>query len=250
MLLRRIARPLLSTVFITQGLESLRRPNAAADAARPTVEGLKRLPDPVSTKLPGDAEGLAMATAVVQIGGGALLASGKLPRFASAALACTVIPGNLGAHMFWSETDPERKALKRRAFMSDVSLIGGLIIAAADTAGKPSLGWRGRQAAQRVSEAVSSALPSGGSESLVDHELGEKLGHGLQAGAERSRELLHQASEKGAPWAEAALRRGEELAEIARERGTEFAELARERGADWAELAQKRGSEWAQALPR
>jgi uncharacterized membrane protein YphA (DoxX/SURF4 family) len=239
MLLRRIARPLLSTVFIAQGLEALRRPSAAAEAARPTVDGLQRLPDPISAKVPGDAQGLAMATAVVQIGGGALLASGRLPRLASAALACSVVPGNLGAHMFWSETDPERKAQKRRAFMSDVSLLGGLIIASADTAGKPSWGWRGRRAAHRFSESVSSALPSGGSDSLLDHELGERLGHGLHVGAERGRELFNVASEKGAPWAEAALRRGEELAE-----------LARERGADWAELAQKRGAEWAQALPR
>ena len=77
----------------------------------------------------------------MQIGGGLLLATGKLPRFASAALAATVIPGNLGAHMFWSEVDPERKAQKRREFLADISLLGGLIIASADTAGKPSLGW-------------------------------------------------------------------------------------------------------------
>ena len=42
-----------------------------------------------------------------------------------------------------------------RAFLTDVSLIGGLIIAAVDTEGRPSLGWRGRRAAHRVSEAVS-----------------------------------------------------------------------------------------------
>ena len=33
------------------------------------------------------------------------------------------------------------------------------MIASADTAGKPSLGWRGRRAAERLSERVSSALP-------------------------------------------------------------------------------------------
>ena len=38
--------------------------------------------------------------------------------------------------------------------MVDLSLLGGLIIATADTAGKPSLGWRGRRAAKRVTEAV------------------------------------------------------------------------------------------------
>ena len=53
------------------------------------------------------------------------------------------------------------KADERRAFVTDVSLIGGLIIAAVDTEGKPSLGWRGRRAAHKVSEAVTAALPVG-----------------------------------------------------------------------------------------
>jgi uncharacterized membrane protein YphA (DoxX/SURF4 family) len=252
MLLRRVARPLLSTVFIGQGLESLRNPHAAADAARPAFEGLRRLPDPVGTRIPADPEGVALGTAAVQIGGGILLASGKMPRLASALLAVTVLPGNLGAHMFWSEDDPDRKSQKRREFLADVSLLGGLMIAAADTAGKPSLGWRGRRAAQRLSEAVSSAWPGGGSESvLTDSEFGEKLEHGLHVGAERGRDLVSAAGEKSAPLVEAARRRGGELAEVARERGIDFAELARERGAEWAELARERGPEWAQqALPR
>ena len=74
---------------------------------------------------------------------------------ASAALALTVVPGSLGGHTFWTESDPQRKADERRAFLTDISLIGGLIIAAVDTEGKPSLGWRGRRAARKVSEAVS-----------------------------------------------------------------------------------------------
>jgi uncharacterized membrane protein YphA (DoxX/SURF4 family) len=251
MLLRRIARPLLSTVFIGQGLESLRNPHVAADAARPTVDGLRRLPAPVGTAIPADVERFALINATVQVSGGVLLASGKLPRLASAVLACTVIPANLGAHMFWKEVDPERKAQKRRDFFADVSLLGGLMIASADTAGKPSLGWRGRRAAHRVSDAVSAALPTGGSESsLIDPELQEKLGHGLQVGAERGRELVSAAGEKSAPLVEAARRRGGELAEMAVERGGELAEMARERGTEFAEVARERGTEWAQSLPK
>lgn len=239
MLLRRIARPLLSTVFIGQGLESLRHPHTAADAVRPTLDGLRRLPNPVGGRIPSEAEGIALATAAAQVGGGILLASGKMPRLASAMLAVTVVPGSLGSHTFWDETDPERKAAKRRALLADVSLVGGLLISAADTAGKPSLGWHGRQAAQRLSGAVSSAWPGGSDSPLTDSELGEKLGHGLQVGAERGRDLVSAASEKSAPFAE-----------VARKRGGELAELARERGTEWAELAQKRGAEWANALPR
>jgi hypothetical protein len=175
-----------------------------------------------------------------------LLATGKLPRVASAALALSVVPGSLGGHTFWSETDPQRKAEERRAFLTDISLIGGLIIAAVDTEGKPSLGWRGRRAAHKVSEAVTAALPVGAAagSSLADSQLAEKVGHGLQVGAERGRELAHVARERGAELAEVAKERGPEWAELARKRGTEIAEVARERAPEFADIARKRTAEW------
>ena len=246
MLVRRVARPLLSVVFIGQGIESLRRPEQAAETARPTVEGLQKLPEQAAGKMPQDPLTLARVTAAVQIGGGLLLASGRLPRLASAALACTVVPGSLGGHLFWTEKDPERKAQQRREFMTDLSLIGGLMIASVDTEGKPSLGWRGRRAARRAGEAVSAALPgaaSSGGDFLGT--VGEKVGHGLQVGAERGRELADVAGERVAPLLDTARERGAELAEVARERGVEFADTARDRGTDWAETARKRGKKAA-----
>jgi uncharacterized membrane protein YphA (DoxX/SURF4 family) len=257
MLIRRIARPLLSAVFIGQGIDSLRNPKPAAEAAAPTVDGLRALPDPVGSSIPSDPQTFAQINAAVQIGGGLLLATGKAPRIASAALAFTVLPANLGAHMFWSESDPQVKAQKRKDFLTDLSLLGGLIIASADTAGKPSLGWRGRRAAERLSERVSSALP--GSDDGFDAdfgELGEKIAHGLQVGAERGRELAGTAAERSAPYAEAALERGRELASTAAERGAPLAKKARKRGeelastaaeksAPLAKKARKRGEEWA-----
>jgi uncharacterized membrane protein YphA (DoxX/SURF4 family) len=248
MLIRRIARPLLSAVFIGQGVNSLRNPKPAAEAAAPAVDGLRALPDPVGSRVPADAETFAQINAAVQIGGALLLATGRLPRAASAALALTVIPGNLGAHMFWQESNPERRAEKRQAFLSDLSLVGGLMIASADTAGKPSLGWRGRRAAERLSERVSSALP-GSDDTLLESEvseIGERIVHGLQAGAERGRELASTAVEKGAPYAGAARKRGRELADTARERGVELAEIARHRGGEFAETAAARGTELAE----
>ena len=265
MVIRRIARPLLSAAFIGQGINSLLNPKSAAEAAAPAVDGLQSLPDPLGSSIPSDPQTVAQVNAAVQIGGGLLLASGKLPRFASAALALTVVPANLGTHSFWNELDPQLKAEKRQQFLTDLSLVGGLLIASADTAGKPSLGWRGRKAAERLSERVSSALP--GSDDTDLAELGEKIVHGLQSRAERGRELASTAAERSAPYAEAALergrelastaadksaplakkarKRGEKLADTARERGVEFAESARERGSELADTAWTRGSQWA-----
>jgi uncharacterized membrane protein YphA (DoxX/SURF4 family) len=272
MLIRRIARPLLSAAFIGQGVEALRNPAITLEATEPTVAALRNLPEPYGDKIPSNPETAARINAAVQIGGGLLLATGKMPRIASAALAFTVIPGSLGGHLFWTESDPERKAQKRRDLLSDLSLLGGLIIAAADTAGKPSLGWRGRRAAGRISEAVSGALPLDGSDdSVLDSELADRIAHGLHVGAERGRELASTAAERSAPLVEAARKRGGELAstaaeksapvvekarkkarkrgvqlaEAVREHGAELADTARERGGEWADTARERGSEWA-----
>ncbi len=247
MLIRRIARPLLSVVFIGQGIDSLRNPKLAAEAAAPAVGGLQALPGPVGSSIPSDPQTFAQINAAVQIGGGLLLATGKMPRVASAALALTVLPANLGAHMFWTEADPQRKAEKRQGFLTDLSLLGGLLIASADTAGKPSLGWRGRRAAERLSERVSSALPGSHDELEPDFgELGERIVHGLHVGAERGRELASTAAERTAPLAEAALERGRELASTAAERGAPLAEKARKRSEKLASEAAEKAAPLAE----
>lgn len=246
MLIRRVARPLLSAVFIGQGIEALRSPAQAAETARPTLEGLRKLPEAAATRVPQDPETLARLNAGVQIGGGLLLASGKLPRVASAALALTVVPGSLGGHLFWTESDPARKAEQRREFLTDLSLIGGLMIASVDTQGKPSLGWRSRRAAERASKAVSAALPVGAASSgAVLGAVGEKVSHGLETSAERGREFADVAAERVAPLLDVARERGAELAEVARERGAELAEIARDRGGELAETARKRADKAA-----
>jgi uncharacterized membrane protein YphA (DoxX/SURF4 family) len=243
MLIRRIARPLLSVAFIGQGVDALRNPKPAADAARPALDGMRALPDPIGTNVPSDAETFARVNAAVQIGGGLLLATGKMPRLASAALAFTVIPGSIGAHMFWTETDPQRKGDQRRALMTDLSLLGGLIIAAVDTEGKPSLGWRGRRAARKLTAALPVGAASGGA--LVDSAFAERLGHGLQVARERGAELADVARDRAPELAEAARERAAGLAEIARERAPELAEAARERAAELAEVARERAPELA-----
>jgi uncharacterized membrane protein YphA (DoxX/SURF4 family) len=248
MLIRRIARPMLSATFIARGVDALRNPKPAADAARPTLGAVSRLSSRTSADTSANAETVARINAAVQIGGGLLLATGRLPRLASVALALSVVPGSLGAHSFWGESDPQRQAEERRAFLTDVSLIGGLVIAAVDTEGKPSLGWRGRRTARKISGAVTAALPVGAAagESLADSEFADKLGHGLHVGAERGREAAHVARERGGEFADVARERATELAQVARERAPVLAESARERAAALADAARERAPELAE----
>ncbi|MGV0627548.1 DoxX family protein [Mycolicibacter minnesotensis] len=239
MLVRRIARPLLAAAFIGQGVDSLRRPQHARQAAGPAFAGLQQLPDEITAKAPSDVDTFARANALVQIGGGVLLAGGRLPRTAAAVLACTVLPGSAGGHMFWAETDPQRKAQQRQAFLTDISLIGGLMVAAADTAGRPSLGWRARRAARETYRSATAALPAGSGDGILE-TVGEKLNTGLLAGAEQGRELAELAGEKVGPLLEATGERAAAIAEVAADRGGELLQAARENATTLAGEARRR----------
>ncbi|MEV5612767.1 DoxX family membrane protein [Streptomyces sp. NPDC052225] len=141
--LRKCARPMLSSVFVVGGLSTLRAPARVAPAAEPVAV-------PVATRVPKlteDPEQLVRINSAVQVGAGALLATGRLPRVAALALAGSLAPTTLAGHAWWKEKDPERRAQQRTHFLKNVSLLGGLLIAAADTHGKPSAAHRVRGAA-------------------------------------------------------------------------------------------------------
>ena len=151
MLLRRIARPMLAGIFIQGGINELRTPGAHAERAKPVLDAAAEVA-PIEPPPPPDK--MIMLDAAVKIGAGTLLALGKAPRLASAALAATLIPTTIGGHRFWEEADPAARAEQRIHFMKNLGLLGGLAIAAADTAGRPSLAWRGRRAARLAAAAT------------------------------------------------------------------------------------------------
>lgn len=237
MIVRRIARPLLASAFVAQGIETLAGIEQDAPDVGPALKAAENLPDPIASKVPDNPALVAQVTGAAQVAGGVLLATGRIPRVSAALLALTVLPTNFGRHMFWAEPDPLRRAQKRHAFLTDLSLVGGLILASADTAGKPSLGWRGRRAGRRAAETLSNALPSGNG--ATQHEVADKLGHALQVGVERGRELAEVAAEKSGVAAEKA----EAAIDKALEKGVPLAESAYQRGAQVAATAGKEGKE-------
>ncbi len=140
MIVRRIARPLLSSIFILGGVNALRYASAHKDAAEPVI---KKLAAPLG--LPEDSELLVRANGAAMVGGGVLVASGKAPRVGSLVLLGSIIPTTL-THQWWTETDPEKKQGEQVQFFKNLSLLGGLLLAAADTEGKPGLSYRAKQA--------------------------------------------------------------------------------------------------------
>ncbi|MGH3931054.1 MAG: DoxX family protein, partial [Pseudonocardiaceae bacterium] len=151
MLLRRIARPLLAGIFIYGGIGALRDPESHAQAAKPVLDTMVDL---APIERAPNATTVVKVDAGVKIGAGVLLALGKAPRLASTALAASLIPTTLAGHRYWEIEDPHERSDQLIHFLKNLGLLGGLVIAAADTAGKPSLAWRGRHAG-RVAAAAS-----------------------------------------------------------------------------------------------
>ena len=142
-LVRRLARPLLSSIFIAGGVDSLRSPG-------PKVASAQDVAPPIAAHIPGlpadDTEQLIRINTAVQVGAGALLALGKFPRLSALALAATLVPTTAAGHRFWEETDPATRSAQQIHFLKNVSLLGGLLIAAVDLEGRPGLAYRASSA--------------------------------------------------------------------------------------------------------
>jgi uncharacterized membrane protein YphA (DoxX/SURF4 family) len=156
MLTRRIARPLMAGIFITGGIDVLRNPGPRVERAEPVTSRLAE-----TLPLPDDTETLVKLNAAAQVAAGALLALGKLPRLSAAVLAGSPVPTTVAGHRFWEEESSQSKAMQQTHFLKNLAILGGLILAATDTEGAPSLGWRARRAAKRAAEMAADALPVG-----------------------------------------------------------------------------------------
>jgi putative oxidoreductase len=149
-IVRLAARPLLASMFISGGLDAFRDAEARATAAKPVIDRVvpylqKRVP-----QLPDDPVTLVRINAAVQVGAALALATGRLPRISSAVLAGSLIPTTFAGHRFWEQDDPQAKTTQRTQFFKNCSMLGGLMLAAVDTEGRPGMAWRARRAAADV----------------------------------------------------------------------------------------------------
>lgn len=155
---RRLARPMLASMFLVGGANALRDPGPRAEGAAkigPKIASvLNQGPGP---SLPEDPESLVRINAAIHLGAGTLLALGKFPRLSAAALAATLIPTTYAGHAFWEESEQGAKKGQQVHFFKNLSLLGGLLIAAVDTEGKASLPRKARRAAKTSKRASKSA---------------------------------------------------------------------------------------------
>ena len=140
---------MIAGMFISGGLDAMLHPDAKAPRAQavtqPITDTLGITEDPAT---------LVRINGAVMVVGGVLLGTGRVPRLAAIALGATLIPTTLAAHRFWEIDDPTQRAQQRVHFLKNVSMFGGLILAATDTEGRPSLSWRARKRAQQALDAL------------------------------------------------------------------------------------------------
>jgi putative oxidoreductase len=155
MLVRRIARPLLASSFVYGGIDTLRNPQSRVPGAAPVVDQIAAKADQqLPVQVPRDVEQWVKIDAGVKVAAGSLLALGRLPRLSALALSASIVPTTLAGHRFWEHDDPKERFGQLSHFLKNLGLLGGLLIAAVDTEGKPSVGYRARRAAKLAAEST------------------------------------------------------------------------------------------------
>jgi uncharacterized membrane protein YphA (DoxX/SURF4 family) len=145
---RLIARPLLASTFVVGAVSALKNADALAIKAKPVVDRIRPTLEKAvpRVKIPDDTVTVVRVNAVAQIVAAVALARGRAPRLSSAVLAASLAPTTVAGHQFWNETDPQLKANQKLHFFKNLSVLGGLLLAAVDTEGRPGVAWRAKHA--------------------------------------------------------------------------------------------------------
>ena len=139
-LTRALTRPMLAAIFVSGGIDTFLNPGPPSEVAGDVALDVA---DALPVDLPPDPEALVKIDAAAKIAGGVLLATGgRLARIGAVICAVSLVPTTFGAHRFWETDDPAERSQQRIHFLKNVSILGGLLTAALDTGGRPSLPWR------------------------------------------------------------------------------------------------------------
>ena len=141
---------MVASIFIVQGYDTFRRPEKVAPLAEPVVRPLADR----FTVVPAKAEHAVRLNGAVQMVA-APAGAGPVPAAVRARDSRDAGAHHAAGHRFWEAEEDADQAQQRIHFLKNVSMFGGLLITAADTAGQPSLAWRTRHG-------VRADMPRGG----------------------------------------------------------------------------------------
>lgn len=137
---------MLASIFVLDGVRALARPETRAETARPLADRARPLLERADPRLPTDPVTLVRVKAAADIVAGLALATGRFTRPAAAVLAAGLVPHTLSG-------DGSRDEKLR-----DLGLLGGLLLAVADTEGRPGLRYRTSHAVDRSRRSARRAL--------------------------------------------------------------------------------------------
>jgi uncharacterized membrane protein YphA (DoxX/SURF4 family) len=155
---RTAARVMLSAIFVASGVRILIKPDSKVDTARRVTDRVGPLLEKIDPRFPSDARTLVQAKAVSDVVAGLALATGHFTRPAAALLAAGLVPTTVAGHPFWAGETPETRAEHQTHFLKNLGLLGGLLLAAADTQGQPGLRYRTSHAVDRSQRSVKRAV--------------------------------------------------------------------------------------------
>ncbi|MEU4243031.1 DoxX family protein [Actinoplanes sp. NPDC026619] len=155
---RTAARAMLASVFVISGIRILINPgDNRVEVARRVTDHVGPLLEKIDPRIPSDARSLVRIKAASDVVAGLALATGHLTRPSAAVLAAGLVPTTIAGHPFWSAAKEERPGHETH-FLKNLALLGGLLLAAADTEGRPGLRYRTSHAASRSKREVKRAV--------------------------------------------------------------------------------------------
>lgn len=149
------SRGLMASIFLVGGLAAWKRAPQLAPKAR-------RIADPINkaTGLTLSGSELVRINAAVQLGAASLFALGFQQRLMALALAGSLVPTTIIGHAFWEADDEDERTAQKIHFLKNSAMLGGLVFAALDTGGRPSVFWTGKKAAEGIAESISATTHS------------------------------------------------------------------------------------------
>jgi uncharacterized membrane protein YphA (DoxX/SURF4 family) len=244
---------MLASIFVVGPINTLRNSSGAAAKAEPVTDPLVRLAQRAGLPIAQDPEKLVKINAGVQLAAGLCLATGRFPRLAAAVLATTLVPTTLAGHDFWNESASAPSGTSRRwparSAAKNLSLLGGLIIAAGDTDGRPGVAWLAKHtvgdARRELGHRTSTAKLEGKVAALEAGLGATSLGAAAIGAGQQAKEAIkgaaHQAASSDATQrlAERATELASDLAATTKKKAPIVAAATREQIATLAETARE-----------
>ncbi|MDM7989770.1 DoxX family membrane protein [Arthrobacter sp. zg-Y877] len=159
-IVRMFARPLLATGFVAAGVERLRNADQTAEQLTPTLKMIGKTV-PAAAAVTSNPALVAKVVGYTQVGAATMLGMGKFSRLASFLLAGTAALTSVVEYRNAEASTAAERKERRSQLLKNLSLIGGVLLSAVDTNGRPGLAWRAGHLASgtgRKTRAVSKSV--------------------------------------------------------------------------------------------